>query len=31
MFKSQAFRIAVKISTIAMVVAASGAGKKWGG
>jgi hypothetical protein len=30
MFKAQAFRIAVTVSTLAMVVAASGAGKKWG-
>ena len=29
MFKAQAFRIAVTVSTLAMVIAASGAGKKW--
>jgi hypothetical protein len=29
MFKAQAFRIAVSVSTLAMVIAATGAGKKW--
>jgi hypothetical protein len=30
MIKLQAFRIAVTVSTLAMVIAASGAGQKWG-
>jgi hypothetical protein len=29
MIKLQAFRIAVSVSTLAMVIAASGAGQKW--
>jgi hypothetical protein len=29
MIKLQAFRIAVTVSTLAMVIAASGAGQKW--
>jgi hypothetical protein len=30
MIKLKAFKIATTISTIAMVIAASGAGQKWG-
>jgi hypothetical protein len=30
MLKAQAFRVAVSVSTLAMFIAATGAGKKWG-
>jgi hypothetical protein len=29
MLKAQAFKIAVSVSTLAMVIASTGAGKKW--